>query len=346
VAGAEVRIVLPDGERRLSIPDQDEQNRQRLVDRFLVGHPGTGQPDSGPEPEPEPEPELPAKLDTDPDALGNDLERPIGTSSHDADTDRDAFGDTGDIPAFHDPFEDPVEERAEMHDSVVGRDLSDPHPNHDAIPSVGHEPEHDFRADGPVVAGSGSMRSPRVVRPQSQVSLDDAVRKALGLEVHLGALGLNVPALRHGREDIVKVVVARGADSTTVVTAFVAQSQVASVEPIQTSAVMHVGLTGPRFGIRRLNPPDGEQLVSDTAVWEFEVTPLAAGKQTLTVSASMRLPVAGLGQKTVSIPSLRQDFYVEVNRLYASRVFLHKNWQWVGTSGIAVGAVVVALSKK
>jgi hypothetical protein len=175
------------------------------------------------------------------------------------------------------------------------------------------------------------------------VSLDAAVRKALGIEVRLGALGIDAPPLRQGRHDTVKVTISRALNAESLVAALVADSQVPSVEVIDTSAVMFVDLSGRSFGIQRLNPPGGEQLVSDTATWEFDVLPLSAGKQSLTVSASLRVPVPGHGERTVSVPSLEREFTVEVDRLYAGRAFLRQNWQWVGTSVIAAAAIVAGI---
>ena len=194
----------------------------------------------------------------------------------------------------------------------------------------------------PVVTTSGTLAVDGGPQPAA-VSLDAAVRTALGVEVRLGALGLDVPPMRQGREETVKVLISRAGDASAVIAALVAQSQVAGVEPVKTSAVMFVDLTGSSFLIRRLDATSSEQVVSDTATWEFQVTPLASGTQSLTVSASMRLPIPGHGERTVGVPSLRRQFQVEVDRLYASRAFVRRNWQWVGTSGIALVAVVAGV---
>jgi hypothetical protein len=176
-----------------------------------------------------------------------------------------------------------------------------------------------------------------------RVSLAAAVKDALGVDVKLGALGLNVPPMRQGREDTVEVSISRADDADSVIRTFVIHSQVPDVEPIQTSAVMQVDLNGQSFQIRRVNPPGGEQVVSDTAIWEFEVIPLACGTQFLTVSATMQIAVPGHGEKTVRVPSLKRAFRVEVDRVYAGRAFVQRNWQWVGTSCIAVTLAVLGI---
>ena len=177
----------------------------------------------------------------------------------------------------------------------------------------------------------------------STVSLDAAVRKALGIELRLGALGIDVPPLRQGRSDIVRVVISRGQQADVTIAALVADSQVPAIEVIDTSAVMVVDLMGRSFRVERLNPPEGEQIVSDTATWDFDVLPLVAGKQSLTVSASMRVPVPGHGERAVSVPSLTREFTVQVDRLYAGRTFVQRNWQWVGTSVLAAAALVTGI---
>ncbi len=179
--------------------------------------------------------------------------------------------------------------------------------------------------------------------PLASVSLDAAVRKALGIEVRLGALGIDAPSLRQGRHDTVRVMISRAVNAESLIAALVAESQVRSVEAIDTSAVMFVDLTGHSFRIQRLNPPGGEQLVSNTATWEFDVLPLSAGIQSLTVSASLRVPVPGHGERTVSVPSLEREFTVEVDHLYAGRTFVQRNWQWIGTSALAAAAIVAGI---
>lgn len=179
--------------------------------------------------------------------------------------------------------------------------------------------------------------------PVKTMSLDEAVRKALGLEVRLGAMGIEAPPLKLGRNDIVRVVISRDALAQDVVTRLVVNSQVSSVEVLKTSAVMFVNLSGPMFDVTRLNPPDGEQLVADTAVWEFSVVPKASGTQSMTVSASMRIPIPEHGERTVSVPSLEMQFKVDVDRLYAGRSFVRRNWQWIGSSIVAAAAVVVSI---
>jgi hypothetical protein len=106
---------------------------------------------------------------------------------------------------------------------------------------------------------------------------------------------------------------------------------------------MFVDVTGPNFRISRLNPPEGEQLVCDTATWEFDLLPLTAGLQHLRVSASMRVPVSGHGDKTVSIPSLERKFKVDVDRLYAGRALLQLHWQWAVTSLLAAAAIIAGI---
>jgi hypothetical protein len=211
---------------------------------------------------------------------------------------------------------------------------------HSAAPTIA---THGRRgANAPAPAPAAAERPTR--RPaRASVSLDAAVRKALGIEVRLGALGIDAPLLRQGRNDTVRVAISRGLNADDIIAPLVAESQVPTVEVIDTSAVMFVDLTGPSFRVQRLNPPDGEQLVSDTATWEFDVLPLCAGKQNLTVSASMRVPVPGHGERTVSVPSLKREFTVEVDRLYAGRTFVQRNWQWIGTSVLAAAAVVAGI---
>lgn len=216
--------------------------------------------------------------------------------------------------------------------------------------SDGHDRGHGLRprptpypASPPPAADDDGSRADSTGGTRKEVSLDEAVRRALGVDVRMGALGIDAPPLRLGRNDLVRVVISRDTSAQSVVTRFVASSQVPDVGTLRTSAFMHVDLTGPTFDIRRLNPPDGEQLVADTAVWEFDVLPRASGLQRLTVSALMRIPVPGHGERAVTVPSLEMKIRVDVDRIYAGRSFVRRNWQWVGTSVVAVAAIVARL---
>jgi hypothetical protein len=197
---------------------------------------------------------------------------------------------------------------------------------------------------GGAVAGMSGFFPTATPEMPGTVSLDEAARRSLGLEVRLGALGVDVPPLRQGHREIVKVAISRDEQAQTLIATYVADSQVPDVDVIKTSAVMVVDLTGSTFDIRRLNPADGEQLVSETAVWEFYVLPKAAGVQVLTVSASMRIPVPEHGERTVSVPSLVKECTVKVDRLYVGRSFVGRNWQWILTTVIAAAAAAAAIA--
>ena len=269
--------------------------------------------------------------DDDADGLSDAREVVLGTDPNNTDTDRDGLSDG-------------YEAWRSDTDPLSGGD--DDELDELLLPASSPEPKlpHEgASATSRIVIGSDSLRLDDGNAGQSKVSLDAAVKAALGVEVRLGALGLVVPQLRQGREDAVMVVISRADDANSLIATFIAKSQVPHVEPIKTSAVMRVDLTGSSFQVRRLNPPDGEQVVSDTATWEFEVLPLSSGVQFLTVSASMRIPVPGYGERTVGVPSLRQEFRVDVDRLYAGRAFMRRHWQWVGTSVIAAAAVVAGV---
>jgi hypothetical protein len=297
----------------------------------------------------------PSAIDADQDALSDAFELLRGTDPTGADTDQDARTDGLELE-----FDRRAPTASDSGDSDRG-DAADSQ-RHQSFLSDPEDPGelHEFQrrvGSAEVYEGTRSTRRrSRTVRlevggdalelgtqPPPRVSLAAAVKEALGVDVKLGALGLNVPPMRQGREDTVEVSISRADDADTLMRTFVADSQFREVQPIQTSAVMHVALTGQAFQIRRRNPPDGEQLVSDTATWEFEVTPRASGTQYLTVSATMQIAVPGHGEKTLRVPSLKGAFQVEVDRIYAGRAFMRRNWQWVCSSCIAVTLAVLGI---
>lgn len=204
---------------------------------------------------------------------------------------------------------------------------------------LGLPPRSRSTVGGPVQRYRGG-----VVEKEPSSSLDAAVRHALGIEVRLGTLVLQVPHLRQGRNDTLTVLISRDDHlDDDMIASFVARSQVKNVEAVPTAAVMSVDVVGPSFTIKRLNPPGGEQLVSPTATWDFDAVPNGSGRHRLTVSAVMRVPVRGYGERSLAVPSFVREVEVQVDRLYTGRSFVRRNWQWVAGSVITVAGIIAGV---
>ncbi|TCM33806.1 hypothetical protein EV648_1291 [Kribbella sp. VKM Ac-2568] len=48
-------------------------------------------------------------------------------------------------------------------------------------------------------------------------------------------------------------------------------------------------------------------------------------------------------ERAVSVPSLTREFTIQVDRLYAGRTFVQRNWQWAGTSVLAAASIITGI---
>ncbi len=107
--------------------------------------------------------------------------------------------------------------------------------------------------------------------------------------------------------------------------------------------LMGVELRGSSFAIEAFSPP--EQVVAATARWEFDVRPLRAGLQTLTLCVSMRIeglaPPPGASGR-IGVPVLERQVRIRVSVGYATRTFLVSNWRWLIGTGVAIAAAAAA----
>lgn len=102
-------------------------------------------------------------------------------------------------------------------------------------------------------------------------------------------------------------------------------------EKLKVSEIMKVTLTGDgnAFLIQRIG--DEEQVVAGKpyAQWEWRVTPLQSGNQTLTLTATATIFLEGRGEKPIYHKTLEKPIIVRVDRWYTAKQFVANNWQWL-----------------
>ena len=91
--------------------------------------------------------------------------------------------------------------------------------------------------------------------------------------------------------------------------------------------------------------PGGEQLVAQTARWEFDVLPKRSGTQRLQLSVAMRIPLPDRPDERVSAPVLERDIRVTVDPYYSGQQFVAKNWQWLVGAAVGLGGAIGAWLK-
>ena len=197
------------------------------------------------------------------------------------------------------------------------------------------------RSEGPARSvKSDASRSVRTKRPRSHAEeSDDPLSMAVRAALKPGLLTFNPPAVMiQGQWERIEVGIARSAEFREALTVGLRGRGEPQFEPINTSSVMSVELSGPAFMVRSFSP--AEQLVPQTARWEFDVRPVRAGRQTLTLCVSMRVDSPLTGH--IAVPVLERDIRIRVAVGFSARRFLVENWQWLIATGLGIGGVIAA----
>jgi len=118
------------------------------------------------------------------------------------------------------------------------------------------------------------------------------------------------------------------------------------VEDIKVATFMKVSLYGEEDEFRITKPPNTteQQIVTerDYAQWEWQVTPLSFGEQTLYLKATAVIPLAQIGEKTVDVPLMEKRINVSVSPMYiiSSTAKKFDWWQFLIGGGVLSGIVV------
>jgi Caspase domain len=181
-------------------------------------------------------------------------------------------------------------------------------------------------------------------RRREREPADDWVRNAVQAAVQRGLLVFNPPEeMRQGHKDRVEVGIARSASLRESLLDRLHGRGQPQFEEIETSSLMSVELKGDAFQITSYSVL--EQIVEPLARWEFDVMPIRAGLQTLTLCVCLRvaLPrVAELGGAQLSVPVLERDIRIRINVPYGTRRFLVGNWQWLVGTAVGLGGCLAA----
>jgi hypothetical protein len=173
---------------------------------------------------------------------------------------------------------------------------------------------------------------------------DDPVTAAIRAAVKPGVLAFNPPPeMRQGRRERVEVGIARSPELRNALLEGLRGHGEVQFEAVPTSLLMGVELRGSSFEIEAFSPL--EQVVAPAARWEFDVRPLRAGLQTLTLCVSMRVealaPPLGAGGR-IGVPVLERQIRIRVSVGYGTRTFLVVNWRWLIATGAAIAMAAAA----
>jgi hypothetical protein len=159
--------------------------------------------------------------------------------------------------------------------------------------------------------------------------------------VHPGLLAFNPPPEMHqGRADRIEVGIARSPELRDALTSGFRGRGLPEVVHVDAAPLMGVELRGSSFKIEPLSPP--EQLVVPLARWEFDVTPLRSGSQTLALCVTIRIdsPLVSGGQ--IAVPVFERHIRIKVDVVYGTRRFVANNWQWLVGTAVGLGGGIAA----
>ena len=97
---------------------------------------------------------------------------------------------------------------------------------------------------------------------------------------------------------------------------------------VKVSSQMEARLTGANFQISAISPEEQAVGTVDTVQWEWEVKPLATGRQQLHLTLTAVFKVDGTTTRR-AIRTFDQKIDVEVQLQQTLTEFIAKNWQWL-----------------
>jgi hypothetical protein len=159
--------------------------------------------------------------------------------------------------------------------------------------------------------------------------------------VHPGLLAFNPPPEMHqGRPDRIEVGVARSPELRDALTSGFRGRGLPEVVHVDAAPLMGVELRGSSFKIEPLSPP--EQLVVPLARWEFDVTPLRSGSQTLALCVTIRIDSPFVSGGQIAVPVFERHIRIKVDVVYGTRRFVANNWQWLAGTAVGLGGGIAA----
>lgn len=114
------------------------------------------------------------------------------------------------------------------------------------------------------------------------------------------------------------------------------------IEKILVGSVMKASLSGDDFKIEVLSDEEQALGLSKHSQWEWNVTPLKAGKKLLYLSISISIILKEFGEKKQSLPVMEKKIHVKVNLSGSLIVFIKKRWVAIITFIISLLGLIIA----
>jgi hypothetical protein len=114
------------------------------------------------------------------------------------------------------------------------------------------------------------------------------------------------------------------------------------VEQIIVGSSMSVKLSGRDFEITTLNDQYQLILPQRKTKWQWDVVPLKYGIRAIRLSVAVKLKIDGI-EEFYNYDILTKDIIVTISRTYIIAKFWQKNWQWIVSTILGSGVLIVIL---
>ena len=114
------------------------------------------------------------------------------------------------------------------------------------------------------------------------------------------------------------------------------------INEVKVGKTMTVKLIGDDFEIFSKNTESQLILDDKKTTWHWEVKPLKYGNKKLELIVTVKIKVQGKDE-TYDYPIFIKEVYVKINRVYIANKFWEKNWQWILSTIVGSGVLVVIL---
>lgn len=113
------------------------------------------------------------------------------------------------------------------------------------------------------------------------------------------------------------------------------QKGIPQIDKINLVKPMRIDLTGNNFYITRLSQEEQTTVQQDITGWDWEVTPLKTGTQSLSLSATVSIDGPNFSNESINYPLYVKAVKVKFNPAYSIINFIRSYWPWI------VGIIIV-----
>ena len=174
---------------------------------------------------------------------------------------------------------------------------------------------------------------PAVLMPGASELIEEALKQLVP-----GRMLFNPPEeMQVGVTERVEARIGKG--STVELSAELKGRGLAQTERIQVGTFMKVRLSGGNFDVKPLSHEEQIVAESDFTQWAWNVTPLKAGSQVLSMLVTVRIKLPDDGEEAKDYPVFDKQIRVRVNLQHTIEGLIRRYWQWLA-SAVIIPALV------